>query len=146
MRWLNRHTERLIFNHSYSLNLFAKLRKATISSVMSVCLSVRSSVRTEQLRSHWMDFHDTWYVRIFRRSVEKIGVSLKYEKRDEYFIWKPMYIHDKISLISHLYMLSSFCVTDDPVHSVVFVCCCAFCRTAGHLQQWFSKFLIPQSH
>jgi hypothetical protein len=36
------------------LGTFAKLRKATISFVMSVCLSVRM----EQLCSHWMDFHE----------------------------------------------------------------------------------------
>ena len=33
---------------------FAKLRKATISFVMSVCLSVRM----EQLGHHWEDFHE----------------------------------------------------------------------------------------
>ena len=49
---------------------FKKLRKATISFVMSVglyiclsvcllvTLSVRPSVRTEQLGSHWTDFHE----------------------------------------------------------------------------------------
>jgi hypothetical protein len=35
------------------LGAFAKLRKATISFVMCV----RLSVRTEQLGSHWTDFH-----------------------------------------------------------------------------------------
>ena len=41
------------------LNAFAKFRKATISSVMSVrppvCLSVCLSVRKEQFSSHWTD-------------------------------------------------------------------------------------------
>jgi hypothetical protein len=36
------------------LGAFAKLRKATISFV----LSVRPSVRMEQLGSHWTDFHE----------------------------------------------------------------------------------------
>ena len=36
------------------LGAFAKLRKATISFVMSV----RLSVRTEQLGSKWKDFHE----------------------------------------------------------------------------------------
>jgi len=35
----------------------AKLRKAIISLVMSV----RLSVLMEQLGSHWMDFHEIWY-------------------------------------------------------------------------------------
>jgi len=43
------------------LGAFAKLRKETISFVMSVRLSIRPSVRLsvlkEQLCSHWMNFH-----------------------------------------------------------------------------------------
>jgi len=37
-------------------------KKATISFVMSVCLSVWSSVRMEQLGSHWTNFHEIWYL------------------------------------------------------------------------------------
>jgi hypothetical protein len=46
------------------LGAFAKLRKATTSVFMSVCLSVRPSlhfcpyVRMEQLGSDWADFHE----------------------------------------------------------------------------------------
>jgi len=36
---------------------FAKLRKATFSFVMSVCLSFRPFLRMEQLGSHWKDFY-----------------------------------------------------------------------------------------
>jgi len=36
------------------LGAFTKLRKAIISFLMSVCLSVRM----EQLGSHWTDFHE----------------------------------------------------------------------------------------
>jgi hypothetical protein len=39
------------------LGAFAKLRKTTISFVISVCLSVHPSVRME-LGSHWTDFHE----------------------------------------------------------------------------------------
>jgi len=39
----------------------------------SVCPSDRlSSVHMEQLRSHWKDFHEVWYLSIFRKSFEKI--------------------------------------------------------------------------
>jgi hypothetical protein len=38
-----------------ALGELAKLRKTTISFVMSVCLSIRN----EQLRFHWTDFHET---------------------------------------------------------------------------------------
>jgi hypothetical protein len=56
--------------------LFAKLRKATNSFV----ISVRLSVRMKQLGSHWTDLHEIWYLSIFRKTVEKIQVSLKPDK------------------------------------------------------------------
>jgi hypothetical protein len=40
------------------LGELAKLRKATISSVMSVRPPLRLSVLTKQLRSHWTDFQE----------------------------------------------------------------------------------------
>jgi hypothetical protein len=49
----------------------AKMRKATISSVMSDCLSVR------QLGSHWTDFHKIWYLNIFKKCDEKTQISIK---------------------------------------------------------------------
>jgi hypothetical protein len=54
------------------------MRNATISFVMSVCLSARM----EQLASHWKDFHIIWYLRLSRKSAEKIQVSLRYEKEN----------------------------------------------------------------
>ena len=59
------------------LGTFAKLRKATISCVMSVrpfCLSACPSARMD-LGSHWTDFHEIWYLSIFWKYVEKIYVS-----------------------------------------------------------------------
>jgi len=43
---------------------------------MSVCLSVRM----EQLGFHQMDFHEIWYLSIFRKSVEKVHVSFISDK------------------------------------------------------------------
>jgi hypothetical protein len=43
---------------------------------------VRPSLRAEELGSHWMDFHEILYLRIFRKSVEKIQVLLKSEKNN----------------------------------------------------------------
>ena len=63
------------------ISAFANLRKATISFVMSV----RPSVRIEQLGCHWTDFLEIWYLSIFRKSVEKIQVSLKFYKNNGYF-------------------------------------------------------------
>jgi hypothetical protein len=53
---------------------FVKLRKATISFVMTVCLSVPLSVHMKKLGSHWTDFHEILHLSIFRKSVEKIQV------------------------------------------------------------------------
>jgi hypothetical protein len=47
----------------------------------------------EQLGSHWTDVHEILYLSIFRKSVEKIQVSLKYDKNNGLFIWRPIYIY-----------------------------------------------------
>ena len=88
------------------LGAFVQLQKATISCDMSlslsVCLSVcppairpsfLSSVRMEKHSSHWTDFHEIIYLSIFRKSVEKIQVSLKFDKNNGYFTWGPTHIH-----------------------------------------------------
>ena len=53
-----------------------------------VCLSARPPGRLEQLGSHWTDFDEAWYLCIFRKSVEKIQVSLKSENKNGYFTWR----------------------------------------------------------
>jgi hypothetical protein len=68
------------------LRAFVKLRRATITFVMSAILSISASVcvclsvRMEQPYSHRMDFREIWYLIGFRRSVEKIQVSLTSNK------------------------------------------------------------------
>ena len=64
-----------------SLGVFEKVeKKTTISFVMSV----RPSIRMQQLDSHWTDFLGIRYVSIFRKSVEKIQVPLKSDKNNRY--------------------------------------------------------------
>ena len=82
---------------------FAKLRKATISFIMS-CLSVplflRLSVRprgTTRLPLGGF-FYEIFYLGMFRKSVEKSQFSLKSDKNNGYFTWRRMYICDNISL------------------------------------------------
>ena len=72
------------------------MRKVNISLVMSVCLSVRM----EQLACHWRYFHDIWHLSIFRKSVEKTRVSLKFYKNNGYFTWRSVTTYDHISLSS----------------------------------------------
>ena len=64
-----------------------------ISFVMSGC----PSVRKEQLGSQCKDFHKILYLNIYRKSVKKFQVSLKYDKNRGYFTWIPTYIYDHIS-------------------------------------------------
>jgi len=52
---------------------------------------VGPSVHTEQLGSHWTDFHKNWYLKIFRRAVENIQLSLKFDKNNKYFTWRRMF-------------------------------------------------------
>jgi hypothetical protein len=80
------------------LGSFAKLRSATITFVMFVCLSVHLSVRAEQLGPLFEGFSRN-FICICRKSIQKIQVSLKPDK-NRYFTWKPMYIYDNISLNS----------------------------------------------
>jgi hypothetical protein len=63
------------------LGVFAELRTAAVSFVMSVHLSVCM----EQLGSHWLNFHEILYLRIFQNSDERIQVLLKSDKNNGCF-------------------------------------------------------------
>jgi len=74
---------------------FAKLRKATIS-VVFICLSVRLSPRKNSApNGHLMKF-DIWV--FLGKSIRKIQLSLKYDKNNRHFTWRPVYIYDSPSL------------------------------------------------
>jgi hypothetical protein len=60
--------------------VLANLLKATASFMSvrpSVCLSGRPAGGMEQLGSHWTAFDEVWCLRLFRKYVENIQVSLK---------------------------------------------------------------------
>jgi len=78
-----------------------KFEIKTISFVTSVRPSVRPSVSME-LGSHWTDFHEIWHLRVFRKSVEKIKISLKTGKSSGHFAWRPMCIYGNTLLNSSL--------------------------------------------
>jgi ferredoxin len=86
-----------------SSNIFWRVGKIAKSNCylchvcLSVCPSARLSVLMEQLGSHWTDFHKIWYTNIFKISVEKIEVALKWDQKNGYFTWRAMYIFDHIS-------------------------------------------------
>jgi hypothetical protein len=77
--------------------LGAFVRKWAISFAMSV----RPSVRMEQLGSHWTGFHEIWdlYIYIFK-SVKKTQILLQRDQNNGQFTRRPMYIYDNISMNS----------------------------------------------
>jgi hypothetical protein len=46
-------------------------------------MNVRPSVRMKHLCFHWKNFHENLYLSVFRKSVEKIQVSLKSDKNKQ---------------------------------------------------------------
>jgi len=68
-----------IFFFKAFLVVLSKFRKTSISFVMSV----RLSVRMEQLDSNWANFHEIWHLRGFVKHAEKIQVSLQLDTNEE---------------------------------------------------------------
>jgi hypothetical protein len=56
------------------------MRKATINFTM--CVSVRPSAGMGQFGSHWTDFYEILYLSIFKKTIEKNQVSLKYDNKN----------------------------------------------------------------
>ena len=75
-----------------------RVRKIAKRLVASSCLSVRLSVRMVQLGSHSTDFHEILYPSVFRKTIDKIQVSLHSDENNGYFNMKTIYIPDHISL------------------------------------------------
>ena len=63
----NQHSGFLIFYFYIFLRFLARSQNCEKRFKASLC----PSVRMEQLGSHWTDFDKTWYLVLFRNSVEK---------------------------------------------------------------------------
>jgi hypothetical protein len=68
-----------------------------VSDCVSVCESV--SVFPLEISSHTKDFHETWHLIVFIKSVDKIQVWLKSDRFNGYLTRRRMYIYYKCSLI-----------------------------------------------
>jgi hypothetical protein len=77
-------------------DIFRRVRKSAKSGykLLRVCLSVRPH------GASGTDFHEIRYLSIFRKSVDKIQASLKSDRNNESFTWRPMYIYASNSLNS----------------------------------------------
>jgi len=69
--------------------LIPKFRNATI--IFVVC--VRPSAVVEQLCTNRKDFYKIWYFGIYRKSVQKIQISLMYDKYNGHITWSAVYIY-----------------------------------------------------
>jgi hypothetical protein len=78
------------------LGEFSKLRKALISFVMSVRLSVCPSAWNNSVPTGRI-FIKFGVLSIFRKSVEKIQVLLKHDKNDGHSTWMLIYIYGRMS-------------------------------------------------
>ena len=73
--------------------LFAKLRKAIINLIVSVCVFAwNNSAPTRRIFMKFLYFCN------FPKYVEQIQVPLKSDNNNRYFTWRPIYIIDHISL------------------------------------------------
>ena len=75
----------------FLLGAFGELKEATLILAMS---PFSLPFRVEQFDSHWIDFHEIWYLSIFRKSVEKIQIPLKTDKNNGYFTCRRKYIYN----------------------------------------------------
>jgi hypothetical protein len=75
------------------LDAFVELRKASVSFITSV-----RTHRTTRLPSD--EFLNTFYLCIFRRSVDKNQFPLASDKNNECFAWRQVYVYNRISLNS----------------------------------------------
>jgi hypothetical protein len=50
-------------------NFYARLQN--LEYLLTFVMSLRPSVQVEQLGFHWTDFHEVWYLNIFRKSAKK---------------------------------------------------------------------------
>jgi hypothetical protein len=105
------------------LGSFAKLRKATITCIMPVCLSVHM----KQIDYQLADFQAIWYTIIFRKSVEKIQVTSKSGNSNSCFTWRPVCVCDIMSPSSS--KNEKYCRLADKC-----------CRENQHTQIIFSNF------
>jgi hypothetical protein len=81
----------LIHRKAFKYVHFRRFRKTAKSDyqLSHVCLTVRPDGTTPL---HWTDFHGIWYIRIFRKSVNKIQVPLKPEKSEGHFTWRALHM------------------------------------------------------
>jgi hypothetical protein len=98
------------------LDAIEKLQKATISFVMSVCLSVCPYRKTR----HPLDGFSRYLIRIFRKYFKRSQVSLKSDKTYRYFTWRPT---QRILIITRSFLLRMRNISDRFVEKETHILC-----------------------
>jgi hypothetical protein len=88
---------------------------------LSVCLSFCPSVFP--YRKTRLPLDETWYLNTFLKSVEKILALLKSDKNNGYFTWRPEWIFDHISGITHPNTQCHFLKDSNPCILLLSVTC-----------------------
>ena len=95
------------------LDAFSKLRKATISFVTSVRPS-----EWNKLGSHWTDFHELWYLRIFLKICRENSSSIKTgQEQQVLYMETDVHFYHIISWIS-LWRRIFFLILAHPVYKM----------------------------
>jgi hypothetical protein len=94
-----------IWKHFFLVIVFRRVCKIPNSDcfIMSVCLSVRPSVRPslrmEKLGFHWTDFDENWYLSSFFFLICRENSSfIKPDNNNGHFTWRRFHIYDNILL------------------------------------------------
>jgi hypothetical protein len=77
-----------------------------------VCLTICM----EQLSSDWKDFHEIWCLSTFLKPVKNFQVSLKSDKNNGYFTWRPLHIYDHILFLLRMKNVSDRSFRENKTH------------------------------
>jgi len=104
-------------------------------------MSVRPSVRMEQFGCHWKDFHWIWYLNNSRKTVQKVPVSLKSDKNNGYFTWRPLESFDSTCISLHFFVEWEIFQTGfvEEIETHV-LCSITFCRKSYSLWDNVEKY------
>jgi hypothetical protein len=82
------------------------------------------------------EFHEIWYLNIFRKFVQKIKVSLKSGKNNGYFAWKPIHIfyHTWLNFLRMRTVSDNRC-RDDKTHFFVQLFSLSLSKTVLFMRQ-----------
>ena len=81
-------THQILKDSSSQKIIFRRVSKIATKKTISFVMTVSPSVCPhEKLYSHWTNFQEIWYLKIFGKSADKTEVSVISDRNNGYFIW-----------------------------------------------------------